>query len=354
MTTYGTLLNHSLNIIHSEKIMNLPYFKNILIYFMLIAFVIAGYCFSLLAWSSFPLNMEQVCGYLFAFNGNSIEQQILATIRAPRVFTGLMIGANLAVAGVLMQGLTRNPLASPSVLGINAGAACLMALSSIGVVLISDLPSILVASLGGIVSGALVMLLGGFFSARPHPLKLVLAGVAINALLVSITRTAVILADDKAYSVINWLAGSISNSDWQQWQNLWPTSLIGLLMAIYVARNLNLLALGNDLAIGLGLSISMTRLVSCLSIVLLSASSVAVAGPIGFVGMLVPHIAKKLVGHNFFLLIPASALLGAALITWADAFSRSIAFPAETPVGVITALIGTPCFVLLAIKSKQS
>ena len=333
---------------------HMPYFfRNALIWLFLISALIIGFAVSLIAWSTFPLHIEHLQQYFLFENQNSIEQQILSTIRTPRALAGVVIGMNLAVAGVLMQGLTRNALASPSVLGINAGAACAIALSSVGFAVLSDLPSIMVAAIGGIVSGALVMFLGGFLSTRPHPLKLILAGIAINALFIGITRACLILADDTAFSVINWLAGSLSNLDWQHWHNLWPASVIGWVLAMYIARSLNLLTLGNDTAVGLGLNISMTRYITCAAIVLLTASSVAIAGPIGFVGMLVPHIAKRLVGHNFFVLLPASALLGAALIVWADVLSRAIAFPAEPPVGIITALIGTPCFVLLAIKSKS-
>ncbi|MCW4438911.1 FecCD family ABC transporter permease [Vibrio splendidus] len=324
-----------------------------LIWLSLIAFLLLGSLYSLLSWSSFPLTSTHLIGYLFAFDSMSIEHQILASIRVPRLLSGLIIGANLAIAGALMQGLTRNPLASPSVLGINAGAACFMALSTIGVPLLSEVPSVVVASIGGVVSGALVMTLGGFFSARPHPLKLVLAGIAISALLTGVTRASVILADDKAYSVINWLAGSLSSMGWEQWHKLWPVSIVGVLISMYVAKFLNLLALGNDVATSLGLNITLTRFLTCIAVVLLTASCVAVAGSIGFVGMLVPHIAKRLVGTNFHILLPACALLGAGLIAWSDALSRAIAFPAETPVGVITALIGTPFFIFLAVRGKS-
>lgn len=320
----------------------------------LILLSLVGSCYSLTAWSSFPLSVSHIYQYLFEFDPMSMEQQIIASIRMPRVLAGLLIGANLAVAGLMMQGLTRNPLASPSILGINAGAACLMALASIGVPFLETMPGVLIASIGGVLSGAVVLTLGGFFSAKPHPLKLVLAGIAINALLVGVTRAAVILADDKAYSIISWLAGSLSSVEWQQWNTLWPTSVLGLIVSLFVARQLNLLALGSDVATSLGINIRLTRALTYIAVVLLTASSVAVAGPIGFVGMLVPHIAKRFVGNDFITLIPASALLGAALIVWADALSRAIAFPAETPVGVITALIGTPCFVFLAMRSQSS
>tara|TARA_R110001592_G_scaffold187866_2_gene432789 strand:+ start:4031 stop:5032 length:1002 start_codon:yes stop_codon:yes gene_type:complete len=319
-----------------------------------ITLLLLGFSYSLMAWSSFNLSFSDLYAYLFHFDSNSIEQQILATTRMPRLLSAMLIGTNLAVAGVLMQGLTRNPLASPSILGINAGAACFMALSSIGIHILGDVSSLVAASVGGVVSGGLVILLGGFFSARANPLKLILAGIAINALLVGITRAAVILADDKAYSVITWLTGSLSSIDWQQWYNLWPTSVLGLLIAIYVAKNLNLLALGNEVAVSLGINIGLTRCLSCVAIILLTASSVAVAGPIGFVGMIVPHIAKRLVNNNFLLLLPVSAILGSCLIAWADSLARGIAFPAETPVGVVTALIGTPFFVFLTIRNKLS
>lgn len=279
--------------------------------------------------------------------------QILATLRAPRTYAGLLIGASLAVSGVLMQGLTRNPLASPSILGINAGAACFMALASIGVPFFSQLNPIINAVFGALLSGGAVMLLGGFFSARSHPLRLVLAGIAISALLIGLTRASVILADDMAYSVLHWLTGSLSAVDSQQWLQLWPLATLGLVLSMGLARNLNLLALGDEVAVGLGGNIRLTRLISGLAVVLLAGTSVAIAGPIGFVGLLVPHLVRPIVGHNYHILIPVSALCGAALVTWSDALSRAIAFPAETPVGVITALLGTPCFIAIAMRKSS-
>lgn len=271
----------------------------------------------------------------------------------PRALVGLLIGSSLAVAGVVMQGLSQNALASPSILGINSGAACVMALSSLGLAGLEMLPSLLVAAIGGTLSGALVMLLGGVLDERPNPIKLVLAGVAINALLIGVTRAAVILADDKAFSVIGWLAGSIASVTWHEWDAMWPASALGHMIAFLIARQLNLLSLGNEKAVSLGLNLSLTRFLCCIAIILLMASSVSIAGPIGFVGLFVPHIARRLVGNNYVLLIPACALVGAALITLSDTFSRALSFPSETPVGVLTALIGTPVFVMLAIRGGR-
>ncbi|EJG2009347.1 iron chelate uptake ABC transporter family permease subunit [Vibrio parahaemolyticus] len=314
---------------------------------------LSGYTASMIGWSNFSLSVNDLTSYWFAFDEGNMLHQILATLRAPRTYAGLLIGASLAVSGVLMQGLTRNPLASPSILGINAGAACFMALASIGVPFFSQLNPIINAVFGALLSGGAVMLLGGFFSARSHPLRLVLAGIAISALLIGLTRASVILADDMAYSVLHWLTGSLSAVDSQQWQQLWPFATLGLVLAMGLARNLNLLALGDEVAVGLGGNIRLTRFISGLAVVLLAGTSVAIAGPIGFVGLLVPHLVRPIVGHNYHILIPVSALCGAALVTWSDALSRAIAFPAETPVGVITALLGTPCFIVIAMRKSS-
>ncbi len=330
-----------------------PHWKASLFVCAMALCTLSGYTASMIGWSNFSLSGNDLTSYWFAFDEGNMLHQILATLRAPRTYAGLLIGASLAVSGVLMQGLTRNPLASPSILGINAGAACFMALASIGVPFFSQLNPIINAVFGALLSGGAVMLLGGFFSARSHPLRLVLAGIAISALLIGLTRASVILADDMAYSVLHWLTGSLSAVDSQQWQQLWPFATLGLVLAMGLARNLNLLALGDEVAVGLGDNIRLTRLISGLAVVLLAGTSVAIAGPIGFVGLLVPHLVRPIVGHNYHILIPVSALCGAALVTWSDALSRAIAFPAETPVGVITALLGTPCFIVIAMRKSS-
>jgi iron complex transport system permease protein len=309
---------------------------------------------SMISYSSFELEVNELWSYWFNFDETNIKHQILASLRSPRVITSILIGVNLALAGLLMQGLTGNPLASPSILGINAGASCFIALSSMNFLLLPELPIAVSALLGGLVSGVLVLSLGGFFAGNSHPIKLILAGIAVNALLVGVTRSALILADDMAYSVLNWLAGSIANVTWQDWSQFWPISLFGIVITLLLARNLNLLALGDDIATGLGVNLLRTRITACIAILLLTTSSVAIAGPIAFVGLLVPHIARKLVGSNYFILLPMAAILGASLLLWSDVISRMVAFPTETPVGVVTALIGSPFFIALAIRSKVS
>ncbi|MDN3681255.1 iron chelate uptake ABC transporter family permease subunit [Vibrio tapetis subsp. quintayensis] len=328
-------------------------FKTKLVVMLTASLFFIGFVCSMITWSSFELTVKHLYQFYFSFDLSSMEQQIIGTLRAPRVYSAMLIGANLAVAGLLMQKLTSNALASPSILGLNAGAACFMALSSVGFPVLSSLPTIAVAAFGAVSSGFLVLLLGGFFSKKPLPLKLVLAGIAINALLVGLTRASVILADDMAYSVIQWLAGSVSSINAQQWHKLWPISVVGLALALFNARSLNLFSLGSDVAISLGINVKRTQLLTCVAIILLTASSVSIAGPIAFVGLIVPHIAAPLIGQNLHVSIPFNALLGATLLSWSDTISRGVAFPAETPVGVITALIGTPIFIFLAARNKK-
>jgi iron complex transport system permease protein len=316
-----------------------------------LSFVLIIFNTALISWSSFDLNLNVLSSFWLSFNTDSMEHQIIATLRMPRVLGGALIGANLAIAGALMQGLTRNPLAAPSVLAINSGAAFIIVLGSIGFLSL-PLPSVALGAIGSALSGLLVIYLGGFFSNRPHPLKLVLAGIAVNALLLGLTRASVILADDMAYSVQSWLIGSISNLDWNQFYVLLPVSIVAISLAWGLSHQMNLLTLGQDVATGLGVNTTRIRLLACCAIVLLTSVSVATTGPIGFVGLIIPHIARAFFGQNYFALVPASALLGAALIMLADTMARGIAFPTETPVGIVTALLGTPFFIALSIRSR--
>ncbi|UXI04123.1 FecCD family ABC transporter permease [Photobacterium sp. TY1-4] len=313
----------------------------------------SGVVVGLLSWSSFSLQLSDLSGLALAYNEASIAQQLIFNIRLPRVLSTLMIGASLAVAGVLMQGVTRNPLASPAILGVNAGAACFMALSAIGVAVISELHPLLCALFGGALGGLMVIALGGYLNGnRINPVRLVLAGIAINALLAGLTRAALIIADEMAYSIIYWLAGSVAEAGWQQWMLLWPVCSVVLLLSFALAPQLNTLALGDEVAESLGIGLGKVRLLAIVAILVLTAACVAVAGPIAFVGLIVPHVCRAVVGRDHRILLPFAALGGAVLLMWADVLARAVGFPAETPVGVVTALIGTPFFIFLSAKGR--
>lgn len=315
--------------------------------------LISGMLCALLGGSTFNLQLEHVSQALFS-DAKNLANQLILTIRLPRVLIAAATGAALAMAGALMQGITRNPLASPALFGINAGAACLLVSAQIGVLpLLSQLPLIVVTALGAALAGALVLMLGGGLSGKLQPTRIVLAGVAVSALLIALTRTLLIL-DEQAQSVMSWLAGSLADTDWQHWQQLWPWLIVGTALALSLSQKLNLLALGDEMAAGLGLSPVQIRLLASLAVVLLTATTVAVTGPIAFVGLLVPHLARKLIGQDYRVLLPTAALLGAALMCWADLISRLLVFPSETPVGLVTALIGAPCFIWLASQQRET
>jgi ABC-type Fe3+-siderophore transport system permease subunit len=319
---------------------------------LLLSTLMLGFIISLYGQSEFSLQANDLWRILIAPDSQDIKQQVILLLRLPRSLVACLIGFNLGVAGLLMQGLTRNPLASPTLFAINSGAACLMALNSIGFAFFSALPSELATFLGALLGGLLVFSLGGGLRSESNALRLILAGIAVNGLLSSLTRAALIIADDTAYSILHWLSGSLSEIDWHSWSQLWPLSLIALLLAFSTSRGLNLNALGEQTASSLGINITWLRVRVCLAVLLLTSISVTLAGPIVFVGLIAPHLARALFNNNHLVLLPASGLLGAALVCWADLLSRSIIPPAETPVGIITALIGTPFFIFLVLKGK--
>ncbi|CAM3745441.1 FecCD family ABC transporter permease [Marinicrinis lubricantis] len=275
------------------------------------------------------------------------DHMILWELRLPRTLVGIFIGANLAVAGAIMQGMTRNPLASPQVFGINAGASLIVVA---GVVFFPSLPYtqlILLAFIGAAFGGVAVYALsrsdGGM-----SPVKLALGGMALHMFLSSITEGIIMFHEHSTASVLYWLAGGIDGRDWTHVRILFPWTVIGLIAALFLARSLTMLNLGEDVAKGLGQNNRRVYFFAGLTVILLAGASVAVAGPIGFVGLIIPHIVRSLVGVDYRVVIPFSALFGALLLTYADVASRFIAYPFDSPVGIVTAFIGAPFFLYLA------
>lgn len=280
----------------------------------------------------------------------SKELLIFQTIRIPRAVLGAIIGANLAVAGAVMQAVTRNPLASPQVFGVNAGACLVVVLAIIYVPDIGKANLMYFAFAGALLGGLTVF---GFASSRGMTnLKIALVGMAIHLLLTSITK-GIIIFNEQISDVLHWLSGSISGAAWTDVQLLMPWSIVGLLLASGLSGSLSVFRLGEEVAMGLGQKIARVRLLSYLVIVILAGASVAVAGAVGFVGLMIPHIARKLVGTDYRVVIPVSALGGAVLVTYSDVLARLISYPFESPVGIVTALLGTPFFLYLARKKGR-
>lgn len=305
---------------------------------------------SLISWSAIPISAMDAVQALYNMNDDSIAQHIVHDLRLPRALIAIMVGANLAAAGVIMQALTQNPLASPSVLGINAGAALGMALVSTITPWFGLLGTSFAAIIGGGTAWALVMLLGSAWRGGNEHGRLVLAGVAISALCAALTKAVIIMEEDQASGVLTWLAGSLSDARWQTFDAFWPFCIAGLLGAILMAPTLNLLQLGDDNARNLGVSLMWIKLGGSFLVLLLVGSAISSVGAIGFVGLLIPHMARILIGQDHRKFLPVAMLLGACLVVLSDTLSRAIIYPAETPAGAILALIGAPFFIYLVRK----
>lgn len=273
-------------------------------------------------------------------------------LRVPRTLAGLLVGAALGVAGVLVQGVTRNPLGDPGLLGINAGAAlaAVLAISVFGVTALIGYVGF--AFLGAALAACVVYTVGSLGPDGASPVKLALAGVAISAMLGSMT-SAIVLQDRVTLDEYRfWVVGSLVGADSTSLPQALPFLAAGLVLAVALARPLNVVALGDELARSLGTRLWLVRTGSAVAVVLLAGTATALAGPIGFVGVAVPHIARALVGPDHRWLLPWSAVLAPLLLLAADILGRVVVRPEELQVGIVTALIGAPFFILLVRRRK--
>jgi iron complex transport system permease protein len=292
--------------------------------------------------------LSQVAEAIFHTDSARAADTIIRTSRLPRTWLAMGVGAFLAVAGGLMQALTRNPVASPGLFGVNAGAALAIVLA--GSVFSLNIPwqTLLLAFFGACAASAMVWLASRAGNGRHNPLRLVLAGVAITALCNAITQAILVIDQETLDTMLFWLAGSLAGNDLPHiYAMLLPGTLLTV-VACLAARQMNVLSAGEEIATGLGQNIVRVRLLTSLLVVGLAGNAVALAGSIGFVGLIVPHIARQLFGSDLRLMLPACALLGALLLLTADIVARVIILPQEVPVGVITALMGAPFFIMLA------
>jgi ABC-type Fe3+-siderophore transport system permease subunit len=307
-----------------------------------------------LAWAlsigSQQISLTRLPGAIF--KADTPEELIIQSIRLPRVVLAFCVGAALAVAGALMQAVAANPLAAPEIMGVNAGAVLVVVLAVTVVPSLSGAPTILLSFGGAAAAGVAVMLLAGSGRGRVSPVRLALAGVTASSLLISLTQVLIIFDENSTDSVLFWLVGGVNFAVWPDIRNLLPWLIIGLAGAFSMARSLNLLALGDDMARGLGQNVERTRLLGSALVIVLCGAAVSVAGPVAFIGLIVPHIIRRMVGSNYAVLLPLCALGGAALVLYADIVSRYVKPPFEVPAGVVTALIGAPIFIYLARRQK--
>jgi iron complex transport system permease protein len=287
------------------------------------------------------------------FDGSQ-EHLIIQTARMPRALIAAAAGAGLAVAGSLMQGITRNPLASPSIFGINAGAAFFIVVGSafFGAGGLSAFATLAFA--GAAFTAALVYVLGSIGNDGLTPIKITLAGAALTAFFSSLSLGILLTGGQTFDQVLYWFVGSVAGRDMGIFAAAAPYMGLALAGAIVLARHMNVLALGEDVAVGLGQKTVYIKLAAGIVIVLLAGGSVSMAGPIAFVGIIIPHLIRYLVGIDYRWVVPYCAVFGANLLLAADIGSRYIAFPKEVPVGVMTAIIGVPFFVYIARRGGRS
>jgi iron complex transport system permease protein len=283
------------------------------------------------------------------FNGTN-EHIVIKEVRVPRVLNALAVGASLGIAGALLQALTRNPVADAELFGLNAGAAFFIVLAVTFFSISSLTEFTWIAFLGSAASGAVVYLLGSLGRDGLTPVKLTLAGAAITALAASARHGMLVLNEKALDEVLFWLSGSVGGRKLEYLQSVFPYMLVAWIASFALARPIYTLMLGDDVAKGLGQRTVFVKIMTGIAIVLLSGSSVAVAGPIGFVGLVTPHIARFLVGIEARWVVLYSALLGAIVLLASDIGARLIAKPAEVPIGVMTALVGVPFFIYVARK----
>lgn len=299
-----------------------------------------------LALGASDIPLVDVYRAFFAYDG-STEHLIIRTIRLPRSLIGMFVGAALAVAGAIMQGITRNPLASPSILGINAGASLavvitLFVLNDIGLSLY-----VWLAFFGAAVTAVMVYFLGALGRGGLTPINLTLAGAALTAFFTSLTNGVLIVSQQTLDQIRFWLAGSLAGREIELFWQVLPYFSIGLILALSLGRQLTMLSLGEDVAKGLGQRTLLVKISAAVSVMFLAGSSVAIAGPIGFIGLIVPHMTRALIGVDYRWLLPYAALFGSILLLLADLCARLLFQPQEIPVGLVMPLIGAPFFIHL-------
>ncbi len=288
-----------------------------------------------------------------SFDGSN-DHLVITNARVPRALVGAAVGASLAVAGALMQVLSRNPLASPSVFGINAGAVLLLVLSiSMFGSALTFGSMIWISFAGAALTALFVFVLGSRGGQGFTPVKLTLAGASIAAFASSVTSGIVIIDKSSLDQALFWMVGSIVDRKLEHLSIVTPYMLIGLVIALVLSGALNVMALGDDVSVGLGQRLMLTRILACVSIVLLAGAAVAVAGPIAFVGLIVPHLCRFITGNDHRWLLPYCAVGGALLLVGADVASRYMLMPKEVPVGVSTALLGVPFLIYVARRGKH-
>lgn len=298
------------------------------------------------------IDLASVWSAVFHYQSELTSHQIINEIRLPRVLGAVLIGASFAVAGAIMQGMTRNPLADSGILGLNAGAAFMVAVSFAFFPDLSYTYLVVFSFVGAGLGTILVFGIGSMGKGGLTPMRLVLAGAAVSALLTALSQ-GLAIHFDFARDLAFWTAGSVSGTTWNNIIVMLPWIVGAIIASIAISPSITLLSLGDEVAIGLGQKTALIMLFGAIIVLILAGIAVSAVGAVSFVGLLIPHITRFLVGHDYRWIIPCSVVLGGLFMVIADLFARMVNAPSETPVGALIALIGVPFFLYLARKGGK-
>lgn len=325
--------------------------RYIMIFTISIIVLISGIFLSLYSGAA-DITAGDIRSALFNFDASDNIHVIINEIRLPRALAAAIVGAAFSVSGAVMQAMTRNPLAEPGLVGINAGALFFLTLAFSFFPHLSY-PYLVLLSFVGALFSALIVFAAVFFSkSSMTPLKLILAGVAVT-LFFSSMSAALQLYFNVGQEIAFWSAGAIQNIDWQNLLIVTPWLIIGMIMVMVSASNLTAISFDEETAVSLGVHMTRTRIIALISVVILSGLAVSVIGAVAFVGLITPHITRKIAGSDYKMILPLSGVLGAVLVVYSDLAARSLFAPVEIPVAALIALIGVPFFLYLAGRVRH-
>ncbi len=316
------------------------------------ALVVAILCFLSLAIGARVTALSAVWDAIFHYDQANTDHLVIRELRLPRTILGVLVGAALGMAGAVMQGVTRNPLADPGILGVNAGASLLVVIGISAFGVTSILGYVWFAFAGAAVASVVVYSVAALGREGATPVKLALAGAALSAAFGAVT-SAMLLLDQATFDQFRfWAVGSLSGRDMTIVVQIAPFLIAGCLLALCLGRVLNTLSLGEDVARGLGADLVLSRAVSAAAVVLLCGAATAACGPIAFVGLTIPHVARMIVGPDYRWVLPYSMVLAPILLLAADIIGRVVARPGELQVAIVTAFLGAPVFIALVRRKK--
>lgn len=299
---------------------------------------------------SVHIGFSEIFESIFNYS-ETLELMLIRDVRIPRALSVLLTGGILGVTGAMIQGVTRNPIAEPSILGVSQGATLVIAIFYAAGVAVTTKNVMIASFIGALITGIIVL---GFISKKANNnsiAKILLAGTAMSTFFISLT-TIIGLLSNQSQMIGFWVSGGFRNASWADFKLVFIVGSIGIVLAILLSTKINILNLGDDVAIGLGENPDKIRIVTLIIMIPMCAAAVAVGKNIAFVGLIVPQIVRKILGEDYRRNIPCSFLLGAVLLTYADIAARMLLDPYETPIGIFTALIGIPFFISVARKER--